>query len=95
MNLTDWIDKPFQTLLALWEYLQEGMSLIIDFLTKEVNFDWYHDLPEWLKGFLRILSPLIDLLPEGNISILSLMLGGGITVFLVLTVAKWVIGIVT
>lgn len=96
MNLNDWITNPFSTLLDLWESFQEGLQQILAFMTQSISFDWYHDLPDWIKAILTvILGPGLNATPEGNVSILSLVLGGAIGTFLILTIIKWIIGIVT
>ena len=94
MDIIDWVERPFNTLLELWESLQKGLKIVTDMLLFKIP-NPYAYLPEWLKTILERYNPFFKLTPdEESVSLLSLLIGGAIGAFIVLTIVKWIIGII-
>lgn len=85
----DYLNEPFTALLELWKDMADAMDAVIDFLSIKVRLGNFANIVELIENLCGIDIPI-----PTEVTIFGLFVGGSITVFLVLTIVKWVIGIV-
>lgn len=87
----DIVSNPFGEFMKLFEGATQAIEAVLSFLMLKIEFSWFHDLPQIVQTIIRILAPGWWFVPSDSITILGLMLSGGIMTFLMFTIIKWVL----
>lgn len=91
----------FQRLIASFQIVAEmiyySMQSVFNFFGLTLNeirelldpFPWYNDTWDYVWDFLT------NVMGIGNLTVFSLIFGSGVIVVLVISLVKWIIGIIT
>lgn len=85
-------NTPISDIMNLWGNIVNFASQVIKFFNYQVDLGFVNKIPDWLIAFV---SPALAILPDHPFTVGELILGELLYVFLALTIAKWLIGIVT
>lgn len=77
------------TLLDIWRVFSSGMSGVFEFLNTPFKDLLNVDIPV----IKEVLGFILNTLKLGDISLLGLMFGAGISLMIVITIVKWLIDI--
>lgn len=74
---------------SIWATFSSTFNGIYTFMSQKLKDVLASDIPV----ISDVLTFIVDVLKIGDVTIISLMLGTGVTVVIVYTIVKWVVGV--